>query len=188
MAVTESLDRLGCGTAIDEIWESIDQPPNEHQAGCPQCQAARASLQQLVEMTQDLRSQDVEAPSERPSDRVKLAVMRVAKAEVRRGRRLTVVEDSDGGIEISEQTLAAVVRFACDTVPGVHARRCQVMLDSTGATSRAVAVMVRVALHSQIDMGSTTAQVRTRVRAVLSAQAGLQAERVDVLVEDLYDV
>ncbi len=133
MAVsTDSTTRLGCGRDIDDVWASIDQPPSPHERTCPFCQQARASLSRLARVIDAQRRADAASPDQQPGPQVLTRVMEIARAEIRRGRRLPLDEPADDGavsdLSVSEQTVAAVVRRAGDTVPGVEVRRCRVEL------------------------------------------------------------
>ena len=64
--------------------------------------------------------------------------MQAVRAEGRRGAALPLVPTDDTGaaddaglgpVDISEQAVAAVVRYAADTVDGVRARSCRVIAD-----------------------------------------------------------
>lgn len=190
MALEHDPSRLDCGRRIDDVWESIDLAPDDHEVDCPSCRAARASLQQLAEVTEELRATDPAGDVLVPSTSVKDAIMRVARAEVRRGRRLPVVADELGSVQISEQTVSAVVRFACDSVDGVRARRCAVVVSPAvdpDAPSR-VDVSLRMTVEASLSIPQVTDIVRARIDTVLAAQVGLRPRRIDLLVEDVYDV
>ena len=108
--------------------------------------------------------------------------MQVARAEVRRGRRLQVRTDPGGSIEISEQTLSALIRFACDSVPGVRSRRCQ-----AAQRDDVLNVAVRLAIRSGGSAPELADLVRARITAVVPARAGLSVGRIDLIIEDVYD-
>ena len=140
MAVsTDSTNRLGCGRDIDDVWATIDRPPSAHERQCPYCQEARASLGRLNRVIDAQRRADAAQPDLQPGPQVLSRVMEIARAEVRRGRRLPLDEPvADGTVSdlsVSEQTVAAVVRRAGDAVPGVEVRRCRVELGDPRALS-----------------------------------------------------
>ncbi len=139
MAVsTDSTTRLGCGRDIDEVWASIEEPPSPHERQCPYCQQARASLGRLAQAIDARRRADDADPDQQPGPQVLTRVMEIARAEIRRGRRLPLDEPVGEGavsdLSVSEQTVAAVVRRAGDGVPGVEVRRCRVELGHLGPT------------------------------------------------------
>lgn len=190
MALGHEQGRIECGREIDDLWEHIDLAPDAHEQDCPFCLAARTSLTELAQVTADLRSDAVTVDAMVPSGSVKNAIMRVARAEVRRGQRLAVVADGLGSVRISEQTVSAVVRFACDGVAGVRARRCTVAVSppsADDAPSR-VDVSLRMTVESSLSIPAVTDTVRARIDAVLDAQIGLRPRRIDLVVEDVYDV
>lgn len=191
MAVEHDTGRLDCGRRIDDVWEHVDLAPDAHEQTCPSCQAARASLAELAQVTEELRSSTTPTGDALvPSTSVKDAIMKVARAEVRRGRQLSVVADELGSVKISEQTVSAVVRFACDSVDGVRARRCSVVVSPPAdrdAPSR-VDVTLRLTVDSSLSIPAITETVRARIDVVLAAQVGLRPRRIDLVVEDVYDV
>ncbi|MEP6651081.1 MAG: Asp23/Gls24 family envelope stress response protein [Lapillicoccus sp.] len=157
MAVTMDT-RLGCGRDVDEVWDSIDQPPNEHERTCPYCTRARANLAELSTATHELTIADQQDPSLRvPAERL-ANVLAIVRTEVRRGRSIPLqrpVSDphhdlgnagdtgADAGADtaadavpdltVSEQVIATVVRETCDRNPDVEVRR--VSIDIAPATA-----------------------------------------------------
>ncbi|WGW12320.1 Asp23/Gls24 family envelope stress response protein [Saxibacter everestensis] len=189
----DDVPRLGCGTAIDELWRNIDAPPTAHGLDCQQCQAARASLQRLADATHEFRTGDAASDSLVPHRSVKDAIMSVARAEVRRGRRIPLRRTPSGEIQISEQTIASVIRFAADTVPGVHARRCSIESPGTEADQDhlpqgKIDISLRVSVSSGQSIPTIVSTLRDRIVTVVSAQIGITARTIDVVVEDIYDV
>lgn len=179
--------RLGCGRTIDQVWQRLDREPDEHEAGCDFCRDARSSLTRLAGVIEEFRADELSSGASgradvMPGSRVKDAVMQVARAEVRRGRRLQVRTDPGGSIEISEQTLSALIRFACDSVPGVRSRRCQ-----AAQQDDVLNVAVRLAIRSGESAPALADLVRARITAVVPARAGLSVGRIDLIIEDVYD-
>lgn len=131
-------NRLGCGRDIDAVWASIDRSPNAHEQVCPHCREARGSLRPLAAATAAQRAAETVDPDLEPGPQVLSHVMEVARAEVRRRRRLPLDEpplptDDDKTIEptsltVSEQTVAAVARRVADSSAGVQVRRSRVEL------------------------------------------------------------
>lgn len=204
MAVAEA-PRLGCGRSIDRIWATIDQPATAHEQQCELCQAARDRLAKLGDATRSLRDSDLHDAALKPRPRVKDAIMEVARAEVRRGRRLLLHSKMDGTTEVSEQALSSVIRFAAAQVPGIHARRCHIDIystsdDGTGdahlpinpdtgaeAGPRLV-VSLRVAVAPNIDIPRTVDSLRERISTAIAACVGINAGTINIIVEDLYNV
>lgn len=185
--------RLGCGRPIDDLWARIEEPPDEHERSCPDCQAARASLGRLEEAARDLRTSDERDPGMQPSDRAKASIMELARAEVRRGqmlplRQTTPPESPD--LAISEQSVATLVRRTADGIPGVMARRCRVRTVEPAhhADGRSrVRVELSTALSARTRMASLAADLRQRVRTSVREQTGLDVVAVDITVEDVFD-
>ncbi|WP_026536488.1 hypothetical protein [Arthrobacter sp. H14] len=192
MALNDETPRLGCGRRIDELWEAIDQPPGNHEKTCRDCQQARAALYNLASVTEAMRGQDRRGLY--PSSRVKETIMTVARAEVRRSHRIQLTHTKTGTIQISAQALAALVRFAADTLPGVRARRCSIdpyrpapSAEGSQVDAADIHLTLKVAVSAALSIPPTMEALRERVIAVVSAQVALNSRQIDVIVEDLYD-
>ncbi|MBT2538737.1 Asp23/Gls24 family envelope stress response protein [Arthrobacter sp. ISL-69] len=194
MAIDETIPSLGCGRSIDEVWATINQPPTAHENGCAQCRTARASLAKLAKAARTLRDNDAEDASLRPHHAIKDAIMNLARAEVRRGRRLPVYRADQGGITISEQAITSVIWFGADALAGVRARRCRVHPDPATADdprpagTAGISVNLRIAVASGTDIPGTAELLRQRIISMITAHVGLNAGAVNITVEDLYDV
>lgn len=192
MAMNDDHSRLGCGRELDEFWASIDEPPTAHEQSCADCQSARNSLYHLAAVTESLRDRDKIDPDLQPGSRVKEAIMLVARAEIRRGKKTPLKRTPLGAIQISEQALVALIRFAASTLPGVRARRCEIEPDDRGPaldspTPTQVSITLKVALSSTVRIPETLALVRERVGTVVEAQTSVVMKQIDIVVEDLYD-
>lgn len=93
MAVTPATSparttRLGCGRDVDEVWQTVDQPPNEHERRCPSCKRARVELAELAAATHDLSAADQQDDNLRISDQMLSTVLAIVRTEVRRGRTI----------------------------------------------------------------------------------------------------
>ncbi|RJT74883.1 Asp23/Gls24 family envelope stress response protein [Arthrobacter cheniae] len=195
--------RLGCGRDLDELWASIDDAPTAHELICEDCRHARSALQHLASVTESMRERDREDPDLQPGQRVREAIMMVARAEIRRGRRAPLTTTPLGTIDISEQALTSLIRFAASTLPGVHARRCTVSTVSTDVTASSqgfkiaatdpvdvddVRITLQVALASTVKIPATMVLLRERVGTVVQAQTSITMKQINIVVEDLYDV
>lgn len=198
MAVEDTT--LGCGRAIEAVWANIDHPPTSHEATCEQCRAARDSLRAVQELTIRYRRAEQQAQrhpntADRPRPGVRSTVLAIARAEVRRGRRVPVATTEYGPILISEQTLLALVRAAIDMVPGVRARRISTTgLTSTDATDAnpdggtpELRITSRIAVAPGVSIPAATATARQNVLAVAARHLHLDPDAVDIIVEDLYE-
>jgi hypothetical protein len=195
MALANSTTRLGCGREIDEVWANADAPPNAHERECPDCRAARASLTELTTATRELRSHDREDPDLRLSADLVSKISSIARAEVRRGRRIPL-QPSPPGIEeadltVSEQAIATVIRDTCDRLPDIEARRCSVEVVGEGTDADSDSVAIRV--HLRISVSALTASpgriedLRQEIIAAVEDQVGVTARIVDIDVEDVHD-
>ncbi len=195
------IPRLGCGRSIDRIWATIDQPPTSHEQQCEQCQTARARLNGLNEATRSLRESDLRNPSLKAHPGVTNAIMDIARAEIRRSKRIRLHSTANGTTEISEQALSSIIRFAATAVPGIHSRRCRIEVRSsadslsatgntgtTASTGPHLIVNLRVAAATGIDIPRTVDALRHQIRNAIPAGVGISAGTINITVEDLYDV
>ncbi|MET7772958.1 Asp23/Gls24 family envelope stress response protein [Nocardia sp. NPDC005366] len=180
--------RLPCGRELEQVWDRLDVVEagfgDEHEITCPYCAAARDSLRALRAATAEL----IEEPEQTPPDLFG-RIMSAVRADARRGRALDLPTPAPGKVEVSEQAVAAVLRYAADTVPGVSARHCRVRGVATASSG---AHRVEVELSVAIGIGRTTVGaalplVRERVAAALSTRVGLVLDRLDLEVADVID-
>lgn len=199
MALTSRTDGhvLPCGRRVEDLWDRLDaapgSPADEHEQTCPHCRAARSSLQALAEATRAVYQDE----SLTPPPALRGRIMAAVRAEVRRGDRLPLPSGEFGPVDVSEQAVAVVLRFAADTVDGVRARRCRLHLvqgpgQGESAEGEEAGAAVRVELSIAIRYcPKTTVElveiVRARVAAAAAAQVGLRVARVDIEVDDVFD-
>ncbi|WP_280272083.1 Asp23/Gls24 family envelope stress response protein [Nocardia wallacei] len=191
MAVGQTTDSdylLPCGRGLEQVWERLDAVDaglaDEHEQTCPHCAAARESLLMLRGATREL----VEEPDPPPPDLFG-RIMSAVRTEVRRGRTVDLPTPHPGSIEVSEQAVAVVLRYAADTVDGVRARGCTVRSTGPGSDGATV-VEVEMTISVRADgrsLGEVVPQVRERVRAAASARIGLILQRLDISVVDIYE-
>ncbi len=174
--------RLPCGREVDQVWDRLDAVRagfgDEHDLTCPHCAAARESLLALRAATAEL----VAEPEPTPPDLVG-RIMSAVRAEARRGRGIALPTPHPGAVEVSEQAVAAVLRYAVDTVPGVRARHCRIRV-ADGAHR------VEVEMSVAITLGRTTVDqalplIRERVATALDTRIGLVLGRLDIVVADV---
>lgn len=145
--------RLGCGRDVDDVWGTIDRPPNEHEQSCSYCTQARAELAALSEATHDLTAADQQDSNLRVPDQMLANVLAIVRTEVRRGRTIALQhripaaaatagpgsgpdsgpKPGDGTglvavpeLTVSELVIATVVRETCDRNPDVEVRRVSI--------------------------------------------------------------
>ena len=191
--------RLGCGRNIDDLWDTVDQPSNAHEQTCPDCQAARASLTDLATATQQLAEADRADPTLRTSPDVLGHILSIARAEVRRGRRIPLEQRAAGPalveLTVSEQTIAAVIRRTSDDIDGLEARRCRVTLSEPEPPSDAgpmgapaeITVDLRVSVAATAPIPDVTRRLRTEVRDAIEQQVGILTTTINITVEDVHD-
>jgi uncharacterized alkaline shock family protein YloU len=179
---------LPCGRALEQVWERLDAVEaglgDEHEVSCPHCADARDSLLALRAVTREL----IDEPDSTPPDLVG-RIMSAVRAEMRRGHMLELSTPLPGAVEISEQAVAAVLRFAADSVPGVRARHCRVRGVGKGPDGeRLVEVELFVAVRfGMVGVSEALSVVRERIAAALGARVGLVVERLDLTVADVYE-
>ena len=102
-----------------------------------------------------------------------------------------------GTIDISEQALSGLIRFAASTVPGVRARRCTIAGAPAGADPTAdpttsvvdagdVRITLTVAISSGVRVPATMDLLRERVATVVQAQTSITMQQIDIIVEDIH--
>ncbi|MFD8493012.1 Asp23/Gls24 family envelope stress response protein [Amycolatopsis sp. NPDC059657] len=168
---------LPCGRDVETMWERLDEP-DEHETGCEHCGGARASLLVLRELTGELIADEPE-----PSLDLTGRIMAAVRADVRKRDLLPVATTEPGAVRVSAQAVAAVLRFAADSVEGVRARRCKV----TEAADYSVIVEMTIAVAYREFSGTALALVRDRVAAAASARVGVRLARLDLTMDDLYE-
>lgn len=190
--------QLGCGTVIDEIWDNMGLGPTSHQQKCPQCRAARESLEALHSVIAAYRQAEA-TPDDamRPSPRVRQNILAVARSEVRRGRRSLATVTDRGPVFISDQALVDLVRVAVDTVDGVRGRRIDVAMHTDEGPEyfaqqqeqcRSLRTLtVRLGVRYGDSIPELTAAVRHRVLTVLAYHVDVDPVSVDLVVEDVFN-
>lgn len=154
----------------------------------------------LREVTGELAAEDIAPPRDLTS-----RIMSAVRAEVRRRDLLALPTPEPGGARISVPAVAAVLRFAADTVEGVRARHCQVSVPQPGDADSpdadfpdgewqdaerqdyAIEVAMEIAVSYRVFTENALGQVRARVTAAAQAGIGLRLARLDLTVTDLYD-
>jgi hypothetical protein len=178
---------LPCGRAVDTVWRRLDQVEaglaDSHEVGCVYCAAAEESLVVLRELTGRLAVEATTADAGPPE--LTGRIMSAVRADVRRRDMLPLPSAEPGLVRVSEQAVAVVLRFAADTVVGVHARHCRVRaLDSPDC---AVEVEMSIAVGYPEFAATALAEVRDRVVAAAGARIGVRLARFELALEDVYE-
>ncbi|WP_038552399.1 hypothetical protein [Nocardia nova] len=185
--MTDSDYTLPCGRGVEQVWERLDAVEagagDDHELSCPHCTAARESLLVLRVATREL----IDEPDP-PPPAMTNRIMSAVRAEVRRGRMVSLSTPNPGTVEVSEQAIAVVLRYAADTVTGVRARSCQLVdhgLDDDGRHIVSVSLSIAVR-HGDAPVERVVPLVCERVRTAVAARIGLVLDRLDVAVVDIY--
>jgi hypothetical protein len=185
---------LPCGRDVETVWERLADVAagrgDEHDLTCPDCRDARASLNALRDVTGELVADTTE-----PAPHLTGRIMSAVRAEVRRRHDMLPLPTTEPGlVRISEHAVAAVLRFAADSVAGVRARRCRVHElrvraadPGDGEESGPVLVVeLSVAVSYQSFAWRALDLVRERVAAAAATRIGSELHRLDLIVEDVY--
>lgn len=171
---------LPYGRDVEQVWETIDFS-DEHSRTCPHCAAVRESLLVLRAATDEMVRQEIEPPSDLVS-----WVMSAVRADVRRTD--VVPLPGDGLARMSTRAIAALLRYAADSVDGVRARTCRVV-EAPESTSDDP--LIEVELHIAISAGLVTHEtfsvVRQRILTAVSARIGVRLARLDLVVSDVLE-
>ncbi|GAB1509233.1 anti-sigma factor [Actinophytocola sp. KF-1] len=174
MAVNQAY-LLPCGRDVEDVWAHLDGG-DEHDRACPHCQGARQSLTVLRDLTKELADEETAPPRDLTG-----RIMAAVRTEIRRHELV----GPPGGVRVSAQAVAAVLRFAADGVPGVRARGCRV----TEAPDDDLAIEVTMTIAVEFGRFALGAvdEVRSRVASAARAQVGVRLARLDLTVADLYE-
>lgn len=177
---TASEYRLPCGRDVEQVWEHLDSPEDDaaHEASCPHCRAAGASLLVLREATGELAAEEVQ-----PSAGLTGRIMAAVRADVRRRELVELPASEPGTVRISVPAAAAILRFAADTVEGVRARHCGVELDDDGNAVVELTIAVGVGEFAHDAMR----EVRDRVEAAARARIGWSSTVLHLTLADIFD-
>jgi hypothetical protein len=181
---------LPCGRDVETVWDRLADVEagrvDEHDLTCPDCRDARASLIAMREMTGELLADNAQ-----PTPHLTGRIMSAVRAEVRRRHDMVpLTTPRPGRVRISEQAVAAVLRFAADNVAGVRARRCRVRASDTGGAEGELVLDVELSIAVSYQHFNWRALdlVRERVAAAAATRIGPRMQRLDLIVEDLYGV
>lgn len=202
-------NRLGCGRSIDDVWARVDLPPDPHEQACPDCQAARHDLGDLAAATRGVVAADKADPALRLDSGAITGILEIARAEVRRGRRIPMDQPRPGAagdeLTVSEQTLANLIRRTSDEIGGLEARRSAVALSKhdplnegapghdtrqpeTLAAPAEITVDLRISVAPNAAIPALTRLLRDRLRTAVELEVGITATVINITVEDIHHV
>lgn len=185
MALENRVPLPVCGRTAARVWQGMDGPPDAHTLSCPDCRQARSRLESLHAATEALREHDRRHPAFRPPRGLKQSVLEAAGSQIRRRAGLSPAGIRTGAGEVSEFTLAAVVRDAARTVGGVRARRCRI--DVVSGDGPGLCIHLRTAVAPGVDICRAMDFLRWKIRAAVAASVGILPHTVHLTVEDLYE-
>jgi uncharacterized alkaline shock family protein YloU len=177
---------LPCGRDVEMIWERLPEAEtgvvDEHELSCPYCGQARIGLAAVRDVAAELARDDAE-----PSPGLTGRIMSAVRADLRRRELLPLAYTDLGPVRISERAVAAVLRFAADSVAGVRARRCRVKMAVTEDNERTLTVEMGIAVSYRAFAAGALSLVRQRVSAAAASRIGSRVIQLDLTVTDLYD-
>ncbi len=168
---------LPCGRSVEQVWDDREAGRAGPHPDCEHCATAGRSLDQLAEATRLL----VDDPAE-PASGLLDRIMAAVRADL---SQTDVIALPAPGVDVSTQALAAVLRFAVDSVDAVRAQRCTVVVDDLDPY--AVGVVMTVSLRFGSGEVAALDEVRRRVDAALSSRIGLRLATLDLEVADVWE-
>jgi hypothetical protein len=182
---------LPCGRDVETVWERLAEVEagrgDGHDLTCPDCRDARASLNALREVTGELLADTAE-----PTSHLTGRIMAAIRTEVRRRHDMVPLPTAEPGlVRISEHAVAAVLRFAADSVEGVRSRRCRVQHFRANAGEEGEPMLVvelSIAVSYPSFAWGALELVRERITAAVATRIGPRLHRLDLVIEDVYGV
>jgi uncharacterized alkaline shock family protein YloU len=193
--------RLACGAEVDELLEQVADGDadrlDEHQRGCPHCQAAIAEFALLWAPVREYARRPVSLPR-----RLRESVLKEVDRLVH-DVWYTLQRTDTGTIRVAARVVAAIARDAAGRVPGVRvalgrsteSRVAELVARATSGhlhPHAAVGVLGRTAvidLAIAVSYGEPVHQiahaVQQRVISELKENIGLQSVTVNVVVDDV---
>jgi uncharacterized alkaline shock family protein YloU len=193
--------RLACGAEVDELLEQVADGEgdrlNEHQRGCPHCQAAIAEFTLLWAPVREYARRPVSVP---------LRLRNTVLTEVDRLVHdvwYTLQRTDTGTIRVAARVVAAIARDAAGRVPGVRvalgrstesriARRVARATSghlhpdaAVGVLGRTAVIELALAVSYGEPVHEVAHQVQRRVIRELEENIGLQSVSVNVVVDDV---
>lgn len=172
----DGADRLPCGTSLDALLDHLREGrPTAHERACPHCTAAAEKLRVLAAARDDA-AQDLPAAPPGLADRV----MRAVRAERRSSGYIALPgppgpAGERGWTRIRREAVTALLRAACDAVPGAVVGRCRFSEGPDG-----VAVELSARFTGEVPAPRLAEELRSAVHATTLHHLGWRLARVDV--------
>lgn len=164
-------DLLPCGESVDALLRRLRAGrPSGHERRCPHCRAAAEELRVLSAAQAEADREAVAAPPDLVDQ-----VMRTVRAEADSGGFVTLDAGGRGWTRMRREAVAALLRAACDTVPGTAVGRCRF---STGPDGIAVELTAR--FTGEVPAPRLADELRRAVRRSALHHLGRRVTRVDV--------
>lgn len=186
MEITQVSDLpYSCGRSEDELWSRLSMPPDQHELGCPYCQAQRQRLAPLAKATTQWK---IGNDSENETDTTLLGsirgrVMDGIKAEIRRGTRFTLRITMLGTLRISGYVLLETLREVVDSIRGVALRTHKIL---PGSHPESISMSINLALEAGEDGVRLTNEIRDALRARFAQAIGISLDDIDINLEDVF--
>ncbi len=179
--------RLPCGRdPLDVVDRARAGHSDDHELGCPYCQAEIDAAGRSLSLASDLAALDsdvVVPPTLLP------AVMRGVWSELRRSTDISLPA-VDGGITVSDRAIVSVLNSVLDGLDLMHVHTCRVLISEpdsdTARTAPQLAVEVRAAAAYNTDVPVIAEQARSLVAETLHRQFALAAVAIDIDIIDVF--
>jgi hypothetical protein len=184
--MTEDHARLACGrdpgALVDQVADGSPFPVDDHQRGCPHCQAALAEFGRLWGPVLAVADHQPRAP-EGVVDEA-LRSIRGVSADPEYGR----IEGTEGRTRISARVVVRLARHLAGRVPGVRVALSGLVAAGAGPETRLDPTLVEITLAA--DYGQDLVALAARIRAVVAEgirrQTGLEPVAVLVHIDDIF--
>jgi hypothetical protein len=165
-----------CGRSIDSLWEHLlaGEQPDSHIATCAHCRTTLVGLRALDAAKRALASERIAAP---PT--LVRRIMRTVRTEARNGTTVPLVTGPDPA-RVSAKAIAAVVRFAVNTMPNARLRAGQCDINAPAGTVDMLDVTVEITAPP--GRGIDQESLGRRVDMVIMAQVGLRLRELNLTV------
>jgi uncharacterized alkaline shock family protein YloU len=196
MSAGGRVERLRCGRSVDDTLAQVadghGQDRDDHQLGCPHCQAALAEYQRLWAPVRDLAAERVVAP-----DSIVESALRRIRGAVEHDD-YGVLDSGQGLTRISARVVVVAARETALGVPGVRvalgkyvAGRSGVPAgDGTdvtaGVAGRSTAIEIVLAATHGLDLIELGERVRREVAARVRTLTDLEPVQITVIIDDVF--